>query len=318
MSAAYDNVNARYERIIRQNERILEQKRAEAYQKAPALEELEASLLALNLERVQTALITDDSGKTLDAVKKRISEAEAKIKSLLKENGFDASHLDPVYTCTKCQDTGYIDAMTKCTCFHRYLLEERVKESGLNADSGTFEAFNADVFGEQKTKDGITQKQYMTGLKKRAEAFADSIPDGKAITFIMMGNTGTGKTFLAEAILNRALKNGQIGTYITANRLFSDFHKHRLGEDVDIDLYHDIPVMAIDDLGTEVMTRNVTEAYFYNLINERMIRGRITVIATNLEPAIIKERYGDRTYSRLFSKQSEKYLIPAEFTDIRK
>ena len=318
MSAAYDNVSARYERIKQKNEQLLKQRRAEVYQKVPELEELEASLLALNLERVKTALISDDGGKKVKAVKKQITETETKIKALLKENGFKISYLNPIYTCAKCQDTGYVDAVTKCRCFHQYLLEERVKESGLSAASGTFETFDLSVFGTVKDKDGITQNKYMNGLKKHAEAFVNQIPDAQTITFIMMGGTGTGKTFLAEAMLNRALQNGQIGKYFTASRLFSEFHKHRLGEDVDIDLYHAIPVMVIDDLGTEVMTRNVTEAYFYNLINERMIRGRITVIATNLNPGAIKERYGDRTYSRLFSKQSEKHLIPGAFTDIRK
>ena len=165
---------------------------------------------------------------------------------------------------------------------------------------------------------GVEGRSLLGCVKKAAEGFAEQIGNGEIDTLILMGSAGTGKTFLAEAVLNRALKNGHIGQYITANQLFSAFHRHRLGETVDIALYNEVPVLVIDDLGTEVMTKNVTEAYFYNLVNERMVRAHTTVIATNLDPNMIKARYGDRTYSRLFSKQSQKHLIPAEYSDIRK
>jgi len=317
MSTAYDNLDIRYQRIKQKNENIHAQRHDDVLNKAPEMQGLEEERTTLNLERLKCA-ITDDAQQTKAEIAKKIEQIEKKIEKLLKTHGFSPDYLDPIYTCEKCEDTGYLDPVTKCDCFHRYLLEERIKESGLKPDCGTFETFDLTVFNDQRVGDLPSQRKYMESLKTKVEAFTEQIGKGETHTLILMGFAGTGKTFLAEAVLNRALQNGNIGQYVTANQLFSLFHKHRLGESVDIDLFNDVPVLVIDDLGTEVMTRNVTEAYFYNLVNERLVRNNTTIIATNLIPEKIKERFGDRTYSRLFSKQSQKHLIPVGYMDIRK
>ena len=61
----------------------------------------------------------------------------------------------------------------------------------------------------------------------------------------------------------------------------------------------DAPLLLIDDLGTEPMMRNITVEYLFTLLNERALNKRHTVIATNLTPPLLKERYGERIMSRL-------------------
>ncbi len=60
--------------------------------------------------------------------------------------------------------------------------------------------------------------------------------------------------------------------------------------------------MLIDDLGTEPMMRNITVEYLFTLLNERMAAKRHTVVATNLTPVQLQERYGERVASRLLDK----------------
>ena len=62
------------------------------------------------------------------------------------------------------------------------------------------------------------------------------------------------------------------------------------------------PILVIDDLGTEPMLRNITVEYLFTLLNERCAAGRATLIATNLSPAELKERYGERVASRLLDR----------------
>lgn len=157
----------------------------------------------------------------------------------------------------------------------------------------------------------------MKELKKRAEEYADSFPSENVLNFVLMGKPGTGKTFLIESILNRVLAKGFVGEYYTASRLFTIFYNHRMGERVDLNLLMELPLLVIDDLGTEIMTKNVTVEYFYNLINERSAKGLHTIIATNINSQNIIDRYGDRVFSRLSAKNSETILIPERFGDIR-
>ena len=54
----------------------------------------------------------------------------------------------------------------------------------------------------------------------------------------------------------------------------------------------------------------------FTLLNERMATGRHTVIATNLSPVQLKERYGERVASRLLDR-SKGLLIQLEGKDLR-
>ena len=51
-------------------------------------------------------------------------------------------------------------------------------------------------------------------------------------------------------------------------------------------------------MGTEFATSLVSSQIF-NIINERMVNSRSTIISTNLTPDRIKEQYSDRVLSRL-------------------
>ena len=59
-----------------------------------------------------------------------------------------------------------------------------------------------------------------------------------------------------------------------------------------------VDLLVIDDLGTEFATSLVSSQIF-NIINERMVNSRSTIISTNLTPDRIKEQYSDRVLSRL-------------------
>ena len=61
----------------------------------------------------------------------------------------------------------------------------------------------------------------------------------------------------------------------------------------------DIPVLILDDLGSEPLMQNVTVEQLFNLINERQSKGLSTVVSTNLTLQELRERYTERVASRL-------------------
>ena len=80
--------------------------------------------------------------------------------------------------------------------------------------------------------------------------------------------------------------------------------------------YLDCDLLAIDDLGTEAIYKNVTLEYLYMVINERQIAGKHTLITSNLSVNRLAERYGERIASRILDKKT---CYAAEFSgkDIR-
>ena len=58
-------------------------------------------------------------------------------------------------------------------------------------------------------------------------------------------------------------------------------------------------MLAIDDLGSEPMTQNVTREYFFELLCRRQERGGYTFAVTNHSFEQLAERYTERVFSRL-------------------
>ena len=72
---------------------------------------------------------------------------------------------------------------------------------------------------------------------------------------------------------------------------------------------HDCDLLIIDDLGTEPMLQNITIEQLFNLLNERQMAGRHTVISTNLAMSELQERYTERVTSRLLDATGCRRLL---------
>ncbi|MBQ4061687.1 MAG: DNA replication protein DnaC, partial [Christensenellaceae bacterium] len=85
---------------------------------------------------------------------------------------------------------------------------------------------------------------------------------------------------------------------------------------ISTELIFEADALFIDDLGTEPMTANVTREYLFELLTERETSGKLTAIACNLTLQQVKERYTEKTASRLFS-QANGSVLRLEGKDIR-
>ena len=298
-----------YDNIRRRNEAEAQRRKSEVYTRVPQLIKLHAAIRALQAARIRAT--TQGGEFNTEALSSLRSEAA----QLLTNAGFSANYLDPIYDCPICRDTGMRDDARRCDCFFRFRLEDKLDEARLTDNDVSFERYDITRFSDEPIENGRSQRDYMVQYKRITLEWADGFPDCAQI-LLLAGSAGLGKTYTARCIQRRVIERGFSAAYYTAYRLFSLFHSDRLGENVDLEPVFSVPLLIIDDLGTEPMTRNVTLEYLFDLINERLASGLHTVIATNLAFHEIKNLYGDRIHSRLMdTRHSEKLIFRGK--DIR-
>jgi DNA replication protein DnaC len=225
-----------------------------------------------------------DAKKTIDIQKEKRAQLLAKYKLTEQD-------LLPKFSCTRCNDTGYVDGQM-CSCLQSELHKIIASEGNATNTSYTF----------QNSKE--TNKHNIAVQKKAQEVCASS----QLKNILLTGDTGTGKTYLLSSCINYCIELNKSVFFTTAyhlNALFLECHLGTLATKQSIlENLTDVDVLAIDDLGTESYYKNVTAEYLFAVINERMAHNKQTFISTNLTLSDIREKYDERIFSRLVDQKS--------------
>ena len=244
-------------------------------------------------ERAAAALEMKQRGKAINA----------RIQALLVRAGLPGDALQLRYRCDKCRDTGYVgDAPARfCDCFEaRLVLRQHEDGSMAGVDEQNFDRFDAARIPEENG-----QRAQLVATRGLCEDYANRFPDTPVRNLLLMGEGGLGKTFLLNCVFERVTARGFSAVRITAFRMFEAMRRQHVGSDAGYEGFSSLieaPLLLIDDLGAEPMMRNITVEYLFTLLNERNAAKRHTVVATNLTPVQIQERYGERVASRLLDK----------------
>ena len=156
--------------------------------------------------------------------------------------------------------------------------------------------------GKPRTFDNFISRPGTDAMLSAARQFAGG--NGPKM-LVLVGQTGTGKSHLLEAIGRRALESNRTVRYdLTStflNRLRHTFDADS-GED-----FHDLTAwyqrrqtVLLDDIGMESATAWVKEQ-LVTLIEERLHSGGWMALATNLSKTALADRMGDRLASRLYA-----------------
>ncbi len=107
-----------YEDLRAANEAKAEERRAEVYRRIPRIKEIEEETREVGLQISKVMLSGDgDVKKRIKAMKDKVDALNEEKAYLMTENNFRIDHMDIVYDCPHCRDTGIQDTGDRCICF---------------------------------------------------------------------------------------------------------------------------------------------------------------------------------------------------------
>lgn len=251
----------------------------------------------------------------------RMEELNQEIRHSLRNAGLPEDYLAPVRQCTACNDTGFVGYPIKepCECFKKAYQQKIRERIGLGGGiRETFEAFDSSFIPNTPIPEkNFSQRQMTEKARSMCERWANQYPDVPYRNVLLTGKSGLGKTFLMHAMANRMIERGLNVLVISAYQFVESARKSYFDQEDSMDELMNVPILMMDDLGSEPLIRNITVELLFNLVNERMIRGRATVFSTNLKLEELRERYTERIVSRI-SDPSTSLVIALEGKDLRR
>lgn len=313
--------NAAYQQLLREyDEKQLTAIRGARFRtqkieiEIPEIFELNSQIAEASASLAVMRVRGDNSGRS-EQEKKRQMLINRR-NELLKEKGYSLEYMEPWYECSECKDTGYING-EKCSCLKSRIAEILFDQSNIK-EVLKKENFNTYTLKYYKNVplNPNTSETPLSIAKKAAEIAWDFVQnfDTTNDNIFISGDTGTGKTFLSNCIAAELIERGFNVIYLSAVKLFgiladNTFGGSRNQDSAPMDLLS-CDLLIIDDLGTEY-TNAFIQSAFFNCINERLLRGKHTIISTNLSVENVRDNYSERVFSRI----TEKYRFIKLFGD---
>ena len=305
---AYREVMRGYEVSRRQAEALQTERRATLYRSFPRVEEIDKSLSIIGLSLTRLAMSGDES-----ALRQTRAEAEAlkqEKSEILAASGVAEDYLTAVYSCMHCEDTGYKpfppgQLPQRCACLNQRMIEAYYSLSNIKGvlSEENFDTFDHRCFSPNIIEaEGISPQTNMRAIYRMATEFVQDFAD-KFNNLLLYGRTGLGKTFVCHCIAKDLLDEGHTVLYLTAPRLFKIIEDYRFNrESMDepdemLEAVSDVDLLILDDLGAEFVTV-VTSSALFDIINQRLLAKKSTVISTNLSPPELERHYSERIVSR--------------------
>lgn len=312
----YNQILREYDNRMFQNKHDQSQRRELAYKKIPALKDLEDQLISISAESGRKAILGDEAA--LVGLKEKTLDIKAQQIELLLMHNLPADFLDLHYQCDKCQDTGHV-GNEKCKCFKQAIADQMYTGSNVRdiLKDENFNKFSFDYYSDDiiDPTSGLSPRSNIQKIVAYSKNFIRNF-NKEHDNLLFLGNTGVGKTFLANCIAKELLDRGNTVIYLTAFRLFEILEKHKFGRDEDstynaanqFEYILDCDLLIIDDLGTE-LANSFTTSQLYLIINERLLKQRSTIISTNLSLDNLNTNYGERIYSRIISSYTVRRIV---------
>lgn len=304
-------ITLEYENKRDRNERDRRRRIEEVYNKIPAIKRIDEDIKMLGID-MSKAIITNpqDYNEIIEKAKKDIERLKMEKAFLLTESNIELDYMDLKYDCSICEDTGYIESLKKCSCLRQVMVSRAYKMSNLEyiLENENYQNFDIDIFKDEPfEEEEMTPRENMLEILGITEGFIDNFDERNGDNLLFYGSTGLGKTYLCNCIAKFLLDKNKIVIYQTAFTILDILENRRFGKgdremsNYQYDLLLDADLLIIDDLGTEV-TNTFTNAEIFNIVNTRIIKGKKTIISTNLTPKEISQTYTDRVFSRVFDK----------------
>lgn len=288
-------------------DRIADLKRKELYKRFPELKEIDIELAEIGVKAARSALEKSASDSDMRSLSRRSMQLQDRTEELLKTTGLTSADMEPVYHCSQCCDTGYIEKDNStyvCECFKKLMSD--IECEALNSESPlslcTFDSFDLNYYDKRPDSSGTAPFNRMSNILKYCLSYADNFtPSSKSI--LMRGATGLGKTHLSLAIANEVIRKGMSVVYVSTPDILAKierehFSYHYQDEENTMASLLKCDLLILDDLGTEFVSQ-FSIAAVYNIFNTRILNGKPVIMNTNLTLNELLTTYSQRFVSRL-------------------
>jgi len=308
--AVVHNVMRQYESARSEADFRLDERKNEIYEKLPRVAEIDRNLGVLGASLVRCALGVDSGFAAIEDIRTQINQLKEERFILLANSGMN--DLREAYNCPICSDTGYVQATpssvaTRCSCLRQKLIDEYYALSNIKdiLQDENFDHFDFRLFSERLLEsEGLSPHKNMQSIYSITTQFVANF-DKEFDNLLLYGDPGLGKTFVCHCIAKDLLDKGYTVLYLTVPRLCKVIEDYRFNRealtepDEMLEMVDAVDLLILDDLGTEIPTLTTSVALF-DIINQRLISRKHTVISTNLSIPVIQAQYSERIVSRLF------------------
>lgn len=312
-----ENIMTEYNKKRLRSAHEADKKREKLYVKIPRLSEIDRQLklFSINLSKIFLSG-AEDSELQVSNLRKQVEDLKRERQLIYEKNNIPENYMEIEYECLKCGDTGYTSDGKRCGCFNRQIINNLYQASNMINMLGkeNFNTFDINVFSNESYKnEKLTPRQNMYYILEISEDFCTNF-HGNGMNLLFYGGTGLGKTFMCNCIANELINKEISVLYQTSFSLFEIIENHKFNKlneteenRINYNMIFDCDLLIIDDLGTEV-GNSFTNAELFNIINERMITEKKTIISTNLSLEQLRDTYSDRITSRVFNN-----FVPLKF-----
>lgn len=273
----------------------------------------------------------EETDNTIEELKKEIEQLESHYHQLLKKHDIPMDYKEPDWDCEKCHDTGRIYRNNQyliCSCAKNDLRKRKQKNGNLpmHLQNATFNNANLNYYETDLITDsGMNYRENAQKVYSLASSFvqrfhSDSFNRG----LIIEGPIGSGKSYLLGCIANALIDRGIHFRYIVYSDLLqqirSTYNQSNPENDEKqiLSTVQQIPVLLIDDLGTEKATEFASST-LYQIIDRRYREEKPIILSTNYSIKNLKNRFpvmGERIFQRLL--EMNKYLELAGNVRVKK
>lgn len=307
------------------------------HQKYPDVEQAYSYLNSLKREyKMQKVGFSTQKKENLDQnsikeLKKEIDNLESHYHQLLKKYEISLDYKEPIWDCKKCHDTGRIYRNNQyliCSCAKNDLRKSKQHNGNLpqHLHQATFANANLNYYETDLITDsGMNYRENAQKVYSLASSFVQRFNSEKLSQgLIIEGPIGSGKSYLLGSIANALIDRGIQFRYIVYSDLLQQIRSSYNQNNPETDekqilsTVQQIPVLLIDDLGTEKATEFASST-LYQIIDRRYREEKPIIISTNYSIRNLKNRFpvmGERIFQRLL--EMNKYLELAGNVRVKK
>ena len=302
---AESEILARVKTIYEEKRNYAENERkhkiSEINKKYPEIEQIEKEFSELGMANLKRIAVEPEKAAEFNReLKLKFSELTHMKNSLLKKYSIPKNYKELRFECSKCSDTGYTPDGKRCKCFEQSIIDEVFgnKTHFETLKRENFGSFNLEYYPEEteSTRPRDAAKKAAGRAKRLCENF-----DNETNGLIFIGEPGLGKSFLSNCIEGNLRRRGKTVLSVRAVQLFKLMEDYKFCREEDyehIRYIYESDLLIIDDLGTENNSQ-LNSSFFDEIINDRILRGKKTVISTNYSLEELRNRYSTRFISRL-------------------